>query len=151
MPKSLRDVLAGLIFVAFGVAFATAAWNYDLGTLLRMGPGLFPLILGFALAALGVGIVAEGLMKADDFELGPIPWRGVILISAAVLFFGFSVRRLGLAPALFVAVFLAALSSQRMRLIEALALAAAMTVFCVLIFSWALGMPVAVIGPWLRL
>jgi hypothetical protein len=149
MPKSLRDVLAGVIFVAFGVAFAFTAWSYDLGTMLRMGPGYFPLLLGIALAALGLAIVVEGLTKADAAEIGQIPWRGIVLISAAVLFFGFSVRRLGLAPALFVAVFLAALSSQRMRLIEAVALAVGMTLFCVLIFVWGLGMPVPLLGPWL--
>ena len=42
-----------------------------------------------------------------------MPWRGIILLTAAVLFFGFAVRRLGLAPALFVAVLLAAFSSER--------------------------------------
>ncbi len=150
MQRSLRDVLAGLIFIAFGAAFAFAAWNYDLGTALRMGPGYFPLLLAVLLALLGVGIVVQGLVHGDDVPIGTVPWRGIILISAAILFFGFGVRRLGLAPVLFAAVFLSALSSERMSLALAAGLALSLTAFCILIFVEALGMPVALVGPWLR-
>ena len=150
MQRSLRALLAGLIFIAFGAAFAIAALNYDLGTALRMGPGYFPLLLAALLSLLGIGIVAQGLMHGDDLPIGPIPWRGIVLISAAILFFGFGVRRLGLAPALFAAVFLSALSSERMSLALAAGLALALTAFCILIFVEALGMPVPLLGPWLR-
>jgi hypothetical protein len=150
MQKSLRDLLAGLIFIAFGGAFAFAAWNYDLGTALRMGPGYFPLLLGVVLALLGIGIIVQGLMYADDQPLGSIPWRAILLISAGVIFFGFAVRRLGLAPALFVASFLAALSSERMSLLAAVSLALGLTVFCILVFVEGLGMPVPLLGPWLQ-
>lgn len=150
MQKSLRDIVAGAIFVAFGVAFAVTAWRYDLGTMLRMGPGYFPLLLGVVLAALGLAIAVQGAMKADVAELGPIPWRGIVLISAAILFFGFTVRRLGLAPALFVTVLLAAFSSSRVNALEALAMAVGLTIFCLVIFVWMLGMPVPLLGPWLR-
>lgn len=150
MPKSLRDIAAGAIFVAFGGAFAGAAWNYNLGTMLRMGPGYFPLVLGVLLAGFGIAIIVQGMMKSEGAAIGPIPWRGIVLISVAILFFGFGVRRLGLAPALFVAVLLAAFSSRRVNALEGLAMAAGLTVFCIFIFVWALGMPVPLLGPWLR-
>jgi hypothetical protein len=60
------------------------------------------------------------------------------------------VRGLGLAPSLFVTVFMSAFASQRTGIIGALALAAALTFICIAIFIWALGMPLAVIGPWAR-
>jgi hypothetical protein len=149
MPKALRDVLAGLVFVGFGLAFAVTAWTYDLGTALRMGPGMFPLILGGCLVLLGVAIVVEGVLAGEGEAIGPIPWRGIILLTGAVVFFGFAVERLGLAPSLFVTVLIAAFSSERTSVLAAFIMAFALTAFCVLIFVQALGMPVRLIGPWL--
>lgn len=149
MQRSLKDLIAGLIFVAFGLAFAVAAWSYDLGTALRMGPGYFPVVLSGLLVLLGSAIVAESLVRGDRTPIGPIPWRGIVLITAAVLFFGFGVRRLGLAPALFGATLLAAFSSERTTVLAAFLMAIALTLFCILIFIEALGMPVPLLGPWL--
>jgi hypothetical protein len=149
MHGSLKDLLAGLIFVAFGLGFAGIASTYQLGTAFRMGPGYFPLVLGGLLALLGVGIVVEGLVRREPTEIGSIPWRAILLLTAAVLFFGFGVRRLGLAPSLFVAVLFAAFSSHRTGVVAAVLMAALLTAFCILIFVEGLGMPVALIGPWL--
>lgn len=150
MPKAQKDFWAGVIFAAFGLAFASASLRYDLGTALRMGPGYFPLMLGGVLALLGLEIVAQGFLSGDITPLGPIPWRGLILLTLAVLFFGFAVRRLGLAPALFGAVLLAAFSSQRTTVVMALTMAAGLTALCGLIFVELLSLPVPLIGPWLR-
>ena len=149
MQKALRDVLAGLVFIGFGLAFAVTAWTYELGTALRMGPGMFPLLLGGCLVLLGVAIVIEGMVAGEGEAIGVIPWRGIILLTAAVLFFGFTVERLGLAPSLFVTVLIAAFSSERTSVIAGFVMAAALTVFCIVIFVQALGMPVRLIGPWL--
>ena len=149
MQKALKDVLAGLVFVAFGLAFAVTAYSYDLGTALRLGPGYFPLVLGGILFLLGVLLVVEGIVAGEGEALGAVPWRGIVLLTIAPLFFGFTVRGLGLAPSLFVTVLLAAFSSHRTGVMAALAMAAALTVFCVLVFVQALGMPVQLLGPWL--
>jgi hypothetical protein len=150
MLKSRKDLIAGTAFVAFGLAFAVAAWRYDIGTALRMGPGYFPLVLGGLLAVLGAGIVVEGALRGVSMPIGPIAWRGLILLTLAVLFFGFTIRRLGLAPALFGAVLLAAFSSRRTTVAVALAMAAGLSALCSLIFVELLGLPVPLIGPWLR-
>jgi hypothetical protein len=149
MQRSLKDLIAGLVFVAFGAAFAYAAYHYQLGTAFRMGPGYFPLLLGGALVLLGLGVIVEGYVGGDRSPLGATPWRGIVFLTISILFFGFTVRRLGLAPALFAASFLAGLSSARTGPVAALLLAVALTAFCIVIFWWALGMPVRLIGPWL--
>ena len=150
MQKSLRDLLAGLIFVAFGLAFAGVSLTYELGSALRMGPGYFPLVLGSLLVLLGMAITVEGLVRGEDVPIGAIPWRGLLFLTAAVLVFGFAVRRLGMAPALFLSVLLAAFSSERTKPLTALAMAVGLTVLCVLIFVKGLGMPVPLLGPWLK-
>jgi len=148
VQKALKDLLAGLVFVAFGLVFAVTAWSYDLGTALRMGPGYFPLVLGGMLVLLGALIVGQGVIAGDGKPIGPVPWRGLVLLTAAVLFFGFTIRGLGLAPSLFVTVLLAAFSSHRTTIVSALAMAFGLTAFCILVFVEALGMPVPLLGPW---
>ena len=149
--KSLKDVLAGLIFAGLGLAFGIAAAGYELGTALRMGPGYFPLVLAGLMGVLGVAIVAKGVFRAaEDGALGNVPWRGLVLILAALVFFGATIRGLGLAPALFVAAFMSALASRSNTPLAAAVLAAALTLFCLLIFSFGLGVPVPILGPWLR-
>lgn len=149
MQKSLRDLLAGLVFVGLGIAFAGIASFYPIGTALRMGPGFFPVVLGVILAGLGVGIVVESRVNGDPTPIGPVPWRGIVLLSAAILFFGFTVRGLGLAPSLFVATLLASFSSTRTGWLAGLLTATALTIACILVFIEALNLTVPVFGPWL--
>ena len=56
--RSLKDLLAGLIFIGFGLAFGYATLGYQIGTALRMGPGYFPLVLAGIMVLLGVVIFA---------------------------------------------------------------------------------------------
>lgn len=149
MQSSRKDLLAGLIFIGFGLAFAYAAMGYPLGTALRMGPGYFPLLLAGILTLLGLVIVVEGFVGGKEEAVGVIPWRGAALVFGALVFFGYTVRGLGLVPALFVTVFLTALASRRNGPLLALVIAAALTFFCVLIFIYGLGLTIPLLGPWL--
>ena len=149
MQKSLRDIAAGLVFVAFGLAFAITAYSYDLGNAIRMGPGYFPLMLGGLLILLGIGVMAEGVLAGEGHPIGPIPWRGIVLILAAVLFFGFTVRGLGLVPSLFITVLASSLASRRSGALAALLIAIGLTLLCLIIFVWALGLNLPLFGPWL--
>ena len=149
MPKSVKDLLAGLAFIAFGLAFGYAALGYELGTALRMGPGYFPLVLAGILVALGIGVIVEGMLAGEGGDIGTVPWRGAALILGALAFFGYAVQGLGLAPTLFVTVFLAALASQRTGIPTAALLALALTAFCIAIFVYGLGVTLPLVGPWL--
>jgi hypothetical protein len=148
--RSITDILAGLIFIVFGAAFGIAATGYEFGTALRMGPGFFPIVLAAALVLLGGAILVKGFAAvAEDGGLGIVAWRAVALLTFAVLFFGATVRGLGLAPALFVTGLVAALASVENSLLQAAAIAAGLTVFCILIFHYALGVAIPLVGPWL--
>ena len=88
MQRDLKDILAGLVFIAFGLAFAVMATSYEIGSTLRMGPGYFPFVLGGILAILGGVIAIKGFLAGEGEAIGAIPWRAVGLIIGAVLFFG---------------------------------------------------------------
>jgi uncharacterized membrane protein len=148
MRLNVKDIGAGGIFIAIGLLFGVGALHHELGTALRMGPGYFPLVLAGLLVTLGVVIVAYGLGHSATGRL-TVPWRGLVLILAAPVVFGVTVRGLGLVPALALVALISAFASRRMSLALAVALAVGLTAFCVLVFSLGLGLPLRLFGPWL--
>ena len=95
--KSQRDFVSGIALVIVGAAFAAGATGYDFGSAVRPGPGYFPFGLGIALAALGLIILYTSLTRecSDGDPLGDIPWRPLLCIVGALVFFGFALPRLG--------------------------------------------------------
>lgn len=149
MPRSLKDILAGLVFVAFGLAFAVVATSYEIGSPLRMGPGYFPFVLACLLVLLGGLIAAKGLLAGEGEAIGAIPWRAVGLIIAAVLFFGLTVRGLGLVPSVFVTALMSGFASRRTTLLMGLLVTAGLTILCILVFVVALRLRLPLLGPWI--
>lgn len=145
---NVKDLGAGLIFIAIGVVFGLGSMGLEIGSALRMGPGYFPLVLAGLLVALGLAIVAQGFGHEATGEL-VVPWRGLVLILAVPIVFGLTVRGLGLVPALVLVVLISAFASRRMSVPLALALSLGLTLFCVLVFSFGLGLPLRLFGPWL--
>ena len=150
MTVNIRDIGAGLIFITIGILFGLGSLGLEIGTALRMGPGYFPLVLAGILVVLGLVIVLQGFGHPTTGPL-TVPWRGLILILAAPVVFGLTVRGLGLVPAVMLVVLIAAFASRRMSVLLALVLTVALTLFCVLVFSLGLGLPLRLFGPWLDL
>jgi hypothetical protein len=149
LRRALKDVLAGAVFVVLGLAFAIGALAYNIGTPLRMGPGYMPLALGIVLVGLGLAVVVKGFLAGEGESIGGLEWRALILITAAVIFFGVTVRGFGLAIALFGAVLLGALGRSRTTPLEAVLIAAGLTVLSIAVFVWALQLRLPLTGPWL--
>ena len=95
--KSQRDFVSGIALVIVGAAFAVGATNYDFGSASRPGPGYFPFGLGIVLAVLGFVILYTSLTRngSTGDPIGEIPWRPLICIVGALVFFGFALPRLG--------------------------------------------------------
>lgn len=149
MPVNRRDLAAGAVFIGIGAFFGlNALLSLRIGTAQAMGPGYFPVLLGAALTGLGLAI-AFGAFGKSSVPFGYVSWRGVLLVAASIFFFAMTVRGLGLGPSLLIATLLAGLSSGRLSVAGAIALAVCMSVFCVLLFIYALRLPYPVLGPWL--
>ncbi|HMR31599.1 MAG TPA: tripartite tricarboxylate transporter TctB family protein [Geminicoccaceae bacterium] len=142
-----KDVAAGLIFVAVGLAFGSMALGLDLGTARRMGPGYFPLVLAAIMVVLGAVIVWQGARRPAE-AIGRMPWRGLLLIVATPILFGLTLRGIGLVPAILGVVLISAAASTMSRLLPTVALAVGLTVFCALVFIKGLGLPIVLFGPW---
>src|SRR5688572_28102593 len=112
--RSPKDFWAGLIFVAIGVAFILLAQAYRLGTMHRMGPAMFPTMVGALLAGLGVIIALRSLLVDGEpvprFHARPI---GVAL--AAIVLFGVVLQWLGLIAAVAALVLVGAYAARDVR------------------------------------
>lgn len=148
MTFNLRDVIAGLLFVAIGGWFVASALDLELGTALRMGPGYFPLILACLLILLGLLVVVRGT-RLPPAAIGTVPWRGALLILMAPVLFGLTVRGLGFVPALAIVVLVSSFGSRAMKPVTAVLVTVALTLFSILVFSYGLGLPLRRFGPWL--
>lgn len=143
------NALCGGILTAVGLFFAWQAFNLELGTAFRMGPGYFPLLLAIILTLLGIVILVQSV-RVQHEPMGAIALRGMLFILPAPVFFGLTVRGLGFVPSLFFTALIACFASRRMTPIMAVALSLALTAFSVAVFSYGLGLPFQRFGPWVR-
>ena len=68
-----------------------------------------------------------------EHSFGQVPWRGLLLLIGAVLFFGFVVRGLGLASAVLIVVLATAWASRYARLRNSLLLSIGLAAFCAML------------------
>lgn len=137
-----KDLLVGLLFLAFGSAFLLLAQGYPLGSARRMGPAYFPQLLALLLMAIGVLAMLRALASAPA-AIGRVAGKPLLLVTLAVVLFGFTVERWGLVIASVGLVLLASAAGSEFRLTRALALAVALAAFGAAVFGLALGLPFA--------
>src|SRR5260221_9355422 len=89
--RSPKDFWAGLIFIAIGGGFVLLALQYRLGDMHRMGPAMFPTLVGALLAVLGA-IIA---LRSFAFEGEPVPrfyLRPIGVSLLAIVLFGVALQ-----------------------------------------------------------
>ncbi len=139
MQRDWPDICGGVILAALGAAAAGwAAMHYDIGTLRRMGPGFFPLVLGAVLVLLGLVIALPAIARqAEVPKIEPAP---VLAVLAAIIIFALGLTTLGLAAATAIAVLTASLPAPRQGWLWRIILAAAVTLLTIVVFSYGLRM-----------
>jgi len=145
--RSPKDFWAGLIFIAIGGGFVLLAQQYRLGDMHRMGPAMFPTLIGALLAALGL-ITALRSFVLDGAPVPRFDARPIGISILAIVLFGIALQWLGLVAAIAALVLVGAYASREVRLLDNLALAAAMIVFSVAVFVWLLGLPLPLWPAW---
>ncbi|MBI3436084.1 MAG: tripartite tricarboxylate transporter TctB family protein [Proteobacteria bacterium] len=142
-PRVNQDVLAGLLFAAFGAAGLWFGWNYPLGSVLRMGPGYVPMALSWGLVALGGVIVLRGIFAGGA---GLERWRArpLALVCAALIAFAVLLESTGLVAASVALVLVSALAGPQWRWREAAMLAVGLAIAAVALFVYGLRLPMPV-------
>jgi hypothetical protein len=139
--RSRQDFWAGLLLLGTGAAALLIAREYPFGTVLRMGPGFFPRVLGGILVLFGLHVMVRGLRGGGEEIAGGWSPRALVLLPLSMVLFGLLVERAGFVPALAALVFGSAAAGREFRLVEVLLLTVALTALSVAVFVWALGLP----------
>ena len=145
--KNSEDFSSGLMFIGFGTLTVVVSRNYSMGSAMNMGPGYFPTVLGFLLIVLGAVITAMSFRREGE-GIEPFAWRPMILLSAAFIFFGWGVDRIGFIPSLFVLIVVCAAAGKEFRWGEVLAMSAVLILGSWALFIWLLKVPLPLF--WVR-
>jgi Ca2+/H+ antiporter len=139
-PRDYRDIVSGAGLIAFGLWFAWYAYtHYRFGTLVRIGDGMFPVVLGCMLAFFGAVILVGGLLKRGPKVQFAAATALCILLGVAA--FALVVPRFGLVPAIVALALISALADIRKFSVLSLSvLCAALSLLTYLIFKVGLGL-----------
>lgn len=142
--RDYRDMVGGSLLMAGGLALALyAAASYDLGTLQRMGPGMFPMGLGYVTAGFG-GILFVQAM----FRPGVMPeiriWSPLFILLGTGAF-ALLVRPFGLIPAILAVTIISSFAELKVRPVSLTILSGTLCVIAWLVFRVALGLPILMI------
>ncbi len=147
LSRNPKDFWTGIIYVAFGAAAIFIARDYGMGTAHKMGPAYFPMVLSVLLILIGIISLIRSFIKPGS-PIGRYAFKGLMLVTASTVLFGFIVRGAGLVIALPLLVIISSYASKQFNWKYSLAMAAGLTVFCILIFLKGLGVPLPILGSW---
>lgn len=140
-----KELISGLACIVAALPFAALSlFDLNLGTLARMGPGYFPLMVSILLAGMGM-LLITGAMKKAEHDWTFVPWRSFLLIAAAPIVFGLTIRSLGMIPSVALTTAVAGMASTRTNVVAMLAVALLLSIFCVGVFHYGIGMSVPLI------
>jgi hypothetical protein len=141
LPRADRvDLLAGLLAALFGACFVVGAFDYQIGTARRMGPGFLPLALGGIGVALGLLTMLNALGR--DGRLPGLSWRPMLAVVASIGVFALLLEPLGLMPTLFLTVVVASFGDPDLRPRATVTVALLVCLACWLIFLVGIDLPI---------
>jgi hypothetical protein len=106
------------------------------------------MLLSGMLTLAGIAITVRSFVIEGD-PVKQFTLKGLLFVVGASILFGVFIRELGLAVSVFAVVLISAAASVHFRIATALALAVGLSLFCILLFVTALGLPIPLLGPWL--
>lgn len=141
MPiRDPRDYWGGVALVGFALFALWASSDLPGMRGFAFGPGTAPRMFSWLLVATGTGVAITGLFT-DGPPLEKWGIRAPILFIASVVFFGATVRPLGLIISAFFTLMIASTATHEVRWTEAAIWSAALTAFCVGLFVYGLNLP----------
>jgi len=146
-----KDAGSGALFLA-GAAFffVSSLRNLEVGSLLNMGPGYFPIVLSGLLVLIGGTLVVRSFVRAGERGMSlPVAVRPLLLILAAPVVFGIAVTHLGFVAAIVLVSLVSGAADAGLRRRTQMLLALGLAVFCVLVFRFGLGLPIPLFPRWL--
>ena len=149
-PKTaypFEDLMAALLFVVIGLGAFVIALDYEVGSLRRLGPGVFPLLVSGLLVVIGVGLAIQ-VFLSGKFKGYPSlrprfeTVRALFFVMASLLAFALLVRPAGLFIATAMQVFIVTRAEPGRPLLGSIVLALSLAVIAAAIFVYGVGLPI---------
>jgi putative tricarboxylic transport membrane protein len=91
-----RDTDSAIVFLILALAVGFQAVRFPMGSLKRVGPGFFPIILAALLGILSILLLIKGLWSAERVRVcWPARWSGLILVMVAIFAYTLLLKPLG--------------------------------------------------------
>lgn len=92
-----RDSYSSLGFLVVAIIVGVQATRFPFGTLKRLGPGFFPLVLSILLGILSLDLLIKTIRhKKEESQIEwPRRWGGLILVMIAIFTFSLFLKPLG--------------------------------------------------------
>ena len=138
--KGPQDFIGGLVLMALAVFALWACGDLQGMRGFSFGPGTAPRMFAALLMGLGAAVALVGVMQ-EGAALQGLSWRGPVFVMAAILFFAFAIRPLGLIVSGLASFLISALGSHETRWLEAIVVGICLTIGCAFLFPYILGLP----------
>ena len=141
MIKNQKDFAAGLFYIVIGLFGATTLGENEIGSLSRMGPGYFPLIISTGIILTGLAIAVKSLLLTPSegrIELGR-PFSGLLILGSVALYAA-TLLTLGFVLSISLMVIAASCAHPLFRLRDAVISAVILTTLSALLFVGGLGL-----------
>lgn len=142
------DYIAGMTTILTGIGIIFWSYKYDIGTLRQMGPGYYPMLLGYLMTIFGIIIIIQIRYKANrsgkytpqkrsSIKSYLRPWLSIIAGMFAFLALGYYT---GFLLGTLLLITLSALGDRETSIIQAIFLGIIVTAATIGIFVYGLGM-----------
>jgi putative tricarboxylic transport membrane protein len=138
--RNPQDFWGGFALVLFALFSLWAGSDLPGMRGFAFGPGTAPRLFAGLLAAVAGLVMINGLISHGP-PLQRWGIRAPVLFLASVIFFGFTVRPIGLVPAAFLTLMIASAASKEVRWVEAIIWSAILTCGAVALFVYGLNLP----------
>jgi putative tricarboxylic transport membrane protein len=143
MPKWIRgpqDFVGGVALIAIALFALWASSDLQGMRGFSFGAGTAPRMFAYLLLGLGIAVMIVGLV-IEGAHLATYAWRGPLFVSLSIIAFAVMIRPMGLIVSAFASFLISALGTHETKWKETIIVGACLTVFCSLLFPYALGLP----------
>lgn len=155
--RSTQDLAAGIFMIVVAVIAMILSRDLSMGTLRQIGPGMLPISFAVICAFLGL-LQIIGSMRFNGERFQGWSWRGVFFVLGGACVFALTIRGFDIGPisvpslGLLVAgplvMLIAGIAADDVKPLELVIFTVFMCTACILLFKYALNLPIPM-APWL--
>jgi hypothetical protein len=138
--RAPQDYYGGIVLMMLATLALIASADLPGQRGFAFGPGTAPRLFAIILFGLSLAVTIVGVTTPGP-RIEPYKLRGPLWVLSAIVLFAMIIRPVGLIAASFLTWMISICGSTEMRWIESLIAAAAMTIFCVVLFVYLLNLP----------